>query len=205
MDIADPLNPTEAATYGFVGAAADIVIGGNYAYLATESMPTDTVHTVLRVIDISNPLTPMEVGSYAAGRYGTSVSLYGSYLYLNTLFGGLHVFDVTDPTNPVETGLYTGATIGRVAAVPPFFYAAAGLHAGFEILQLDIPSSIPEPAASGLALYQNYPNPFNPMTTISFVLPRPMAVELAIYDVKGKLVATIIDEFTSGGPNSTTW
>jgi len=41
----------------------------------------------------------------------------------------------------------------------------------------------------------NYPNPFRPQTThtnISFVLPTEQNVSLAIYDVTGKLVATLL-------------
>jgi hypothetical protein len=35
------------------------------------------------------------------------------------------------------------------------------------------------------------PNPFNPMTTIVYELPRPLAVDLAVYDVAGRLVKTL--------------
>ncbi len=45
-----------------------------------------------------------------------------------------------------------------------------------------------------LELYQNSPNPFNPRTTISFTLPERARVTLAIYDVKGSLVRTLVDD-----------
>lgn len=48
-------------------------------------------------------------------------------------------------------------------------------------------------------LYQNYPNPFNPSTTISFDLPNSEFVSLTIYDVLGKQVTTLVNEFKNAG------
>ncbi len=44
-------------------------------------------------------------------------------------------------------------------------------------------------------LSQNYPNPFNPETTITFTLPEPAQVRLDIYNVEGRRVKTLINEF----------
>ncbi len=48
-------------------------------------------------------------------------------------------------------------------------------------------------------LLQNYPNPFNPSTKISFSLPKAGNVTLVVYDILGREVATIMNEFTTAG------
>lgn len=42
-------------------------------------------------------------------------------------------------------------------------------------------------------LYQNYPNPFNPSTSIEFFLPKQSLVNLKVYDIVGKEIATLVN------------
>lgn len=49
-----------------------------------------------------------------------------------------------------------------------------------------------EPPAS-FSLAQNFPNPFNPETVIRFALPKETSVTLRVYDVNGRMVASLIE------------
>lgn len=48
-------------------------------------------------------------------------------------------------------------------------------------------------------LGQNYPNPFNPITNIEFAIPKSGYVEIKIYNIIGKEIATLVsDPYTAG-------
>ena len=54
-------------------------------------------------------------------------------------------------------------------------------------------------------LHQNYPNPFNPVTSITYELPLKSHVQLAIYDLTGKEVIKLVNEFKDSGKHGVKW
>ncbi|HAY33500.1 MAG TPA: hypothetical protein DCY06_05135 [Bacteroidetes bacterium] len=48
-------------------------------------------------------------------------------------------------------------------------------------------------------LSQNYPNPFNPSTKINFSIPKAGVVSLIVYDILGKEVIQLVNEFKAAG------
>ena len=54
-------------------------------------------------------------------------------------------------------------------------------------------------------LKKNYPNPFNPTTIIPVELNEASQVKLAVYDISGKLVRTLVNENCSAGSQEILW
>jgi hypothetical protein len=62
-----------------------------------------------------------------------------------------------------------------------------------------------DPVPMQYALAQNFPNPFNPATTVAFELPEAAAVEIRVYTMLGKEVATLVNERRSAGRFTVDW
>jgi hypothetical protein len=63
----------------------------------------------------------------------------------------------------------------------------------------------PGPGARGVELAQNVPNPFGSNTRIDFVLSEPGAVDLVVYNIAGRRIATLVQGRLEAGPHSVTW
>lgn len=48
-------------------------------------------------------------------------------------------------------------------------------------------------------LEQNYPNPFNPVTKINFAVPYDSKISLTVYDISGKIAASLVNSTLSAG------
>jgi hypothetical protein len=82
---------------------------------------------------------------------------------------------------------YTGAIGGK----PAGDLNTWGLSTGVERNLSNIPTEF--------TLQQNYPNPFNPTTNISYNLVASGKVSLVVYDLLGRKVATLVNEFQNAG------
>jgi hypothetical protein len=68
-----------------------------------------------------------------------------------------------------------------------------------DFLVVDAVNAVVEETPKEFALLQNYPNPFNPKTVVSYQLPAAGDVRLAVYDLLGREVATLVNEWRPAG------
>ena len=61
------------------------------------------------------------------------------------------------------------------------------------------------PGADSRVRLDAYPNPFNPKTRLAFTIPAAGEVELAIFDVTGRRLATVLSERREAGSHGVEW
>jgi hypothetical protein len=61
------------------------------------------------------------------------------------------------------------------------------------------------PAAPRFEVFRNYPNPFNPSTVFAVRLSAPGKVLMQVFDVRGRLVRTLVDGVLPAGPRKVVW
>jgi hypothetical protein len=67
-------------------------------------------------------------------------------------------------------------------------------------------SGTPLPAAPlATGLQPNVPNPFNPSTRIDYAVARTGHVRLAVYDLRGREIVTLVDEHQTAAERSVSW
>ncbi len=142
-----------------------------------------------------------------AGNINISVAIGSSadldwYLYDSS---GTQVDRGYTVSNP-EAGSYT-ASVGRYYVRVDGYLGATSSYTLTVTGGLAPLAEMPEKGAVPLvfALRQNAPNPFNPTTTIKFDLPHKSTVSLRIYDQRGMLVRTLVNESMAPGTKSVVW
>ena len=100
---------------------------------------------------------------------------------------------------------------GSSAQVTDYSYEDKDLETGiyhYRLKQIDFNGNfeyfeLPEAVTIGVPdkffVDQNYPNPFNPLTTIAYGIPQSGNVVLKIFDMTGREVRTLVNEYKDAG------
>ena len=109
----------------------------------------------------------------------TSFDLGISYTVEVIPFDDLRTITMIDPSKAWLTGFY-----GKIVK-----YHNTSITLGFK----------GEVQPNDYILFQNYPNPFNPSTKISWQSPAGSHQTIKVFDVLGREVATLVDEYRNAG------
>ncbi len=187
VDISDPANPTVVGHTATSGAAHDVAIEGNRAYVA---VGTNTV----QVFDVSNPASPSLLGSTTTRNTSTSmqsIAVKNNYLYIahigaaSSYYGYVDTFDMTNPAAPAAQGssaktLGSGTREIRLAIDGDRLYVISEgttTNSGFRIINISDPTALSLPMTNhnmtntrpsgGIAVKNGYAFiPFNNSSTL---------------------------------------
>jgi hypothetical protein len=112
------------------------------------------------------------------------------------------------PNRNLEAGPSFALATCQGVEVHPDTVRALG-RAGFGVLGFNpcnfVQSGIGERIPAEYRLYPNAPNPFHGATRVAFDLPEPGKVALRIYDLCGRLVRVLADDWYPAGNHQVSW
>ena len=160
-------------------------------------------HSALR--DTNNTSTPYEVKAYIK----TKSSISNAKIYWTTdttqgfsslnMTASADTFTAYIPNQPLGTTIYyyISATSNNSKTITKPLPAPSG---NFRF-KIENSSGITgnNTSVKKYTLYQNYPNPFNPFTKIKFNLPKNGFVRIQVFDIAGRLINTLINDFKFSG------
>jgi len=74
---------------------------------------------------------------------------------------------------------------------------------GFNTFGLSHEGSFSQPKTYGIS--DAYPNPFNPVTSFTYSLPEDGLVQVAIYDISGRMVSELVNGYQTAGNYPVVW
>jgi len=177
---------------------ADVLGHLNCAYVADRS---GAVH----VFDLTDAADPRPTAVLQVGEGAGRLAAWGRHVYYVDAKQGVVVLDAVEPVTPTLLGH---------SLVPLDFSGIQGRPDGVLLsstsarsrlpLPCDALSAAPPPPA-GVALTVA-PNPANPRAFVSFTLPVPGPVRLTVHDLRGRMVAVLLDDpAAAAGPIAAAW
>jgi hypothetical protein len=123
-------------------------------------------------------------------------NIFESPLFYTTTGDSAYYLNVESPCIDAGDPLLPWDPDSTIADIGAFYYHQNNI-AGLEFSKLERPGNF--------VLHQNYPNPFNPATTLRFRLTEASTVNLRVYDVMGREVASLVNGYRNAGPHEVTF
>ena len=118
--------------YDTSGHAGNVVVVGNYAYIADHDGG-------LCIVDISDPSNPVIEGVVAAGETVYGVAVRDNYAYV-TAIEGFFIFDISKPSNPIKIGENRSISLADNIVVSGN-YAFLACSSGLQVVDTSNPSN----------------------------------------------------------------
>jgi len=125
----------------------------------------------------------------------------GSNIFKSTDYGDTFTLFQNIPEN--ITGLYQVDNSENLYAITDFILYEVTIDSIIPLIDYTSINQylIPENSIK----LNNHPNPFNPTTTISFSIPEEGNIDLAIYNIKGQMIKSLLNDQIVAGEHSVIW
>jgi len=181
---------TDSVSSRFYRGEPDHAIGGAHRYVIQNGKLWTQVTTTIEPLSGAQPAFIVTNSSNTADYGHCGVTYDGAY---RTAFLTIPVEWIDDART--ASGYSPKDTL--ITRVLEFFYRGSATP-----VEEEEPSMLPD----NFTLEQNYPNPFNPGTTIIYSLSAGRTqTNLAIFNVLGQKVVTLVDEVQGPGTYTVTW
>lgn len=147
-------------------------------------------------------LYPVKI-CWAKSCFDNTGSFKGQFYLQNPFSTAEFSINMHDGTGPLNQSLYSLESVGSDSLC--LVIRNVGLQNARIVFVPEKSSVSTAPAANTFALEQNYPNPFNPSTTINFAVANRSLVHIEVYDMKGALVKSLVNEELEAGNYPVTW
>ncbi len=118
--------------------------------------------------------------------------------------------ELTNPEQPFDSGFGNQIVITDedilISAPTQQLYDSQGALYVFPLDRLYVSNDDNEVSAPDLeGCLANYPNPFNPSTTFAYSIPESGDVEIAVYNLKGQKVTSLVNDHLDQGSHRILW
>jgi len=219
-----PSDPDNTDSYG--GFSLGGVDGFPTEFSSNPLLPFVDIDPLMPGFSLSQvPARLAETGSTSQLHLFTNVMMNPYWEHLGLV---IDVLDVTSPGVLNVDCLATGFTmplfidapgryevdLGTYSGSPPTFELMLTAMSGLDMTMdsLGVPSLVPVQATGApghtparVQALRTWPNPFNPTVNVTFRLNAPGEVELAMYDLRGHRLATLVNGRLPEGEHTVTW
>ncbi len=182
------------------GVIQDVCVMLNYLYVTTESS--------IKVYNLLDPAAPIHTDTITmdgGNQFGAAYRMESELIVADNMWNRLLLFDLTSPEHPALSNSYCWNQSTSQIFKQSEYLILNNRYGGISVLKIEAVDNdedeIPRPEFA----LTNYPNPFNPQTTISYSIQEDNHVNLQVYNIKGQLVRTLVNQMEQKGNHSVVW
>jgi hypothetical protein len=201
VDLSDPAAPVIIDTVLLPYSAQHLLVHDDRLYLGSYFVGLD-------VADISDPTAPVLLEHLDTAGGVVGLAAFGNRLWIGDGSGSVQIQVLVQgsPINNIGTVDLDGS-IRDMAMLGDVLIALDDWTGTLHVVwpHCEPEGVAPRPAPASALSLRIYPNPFNPSTRFHFELPVAGEATMRVYDLRGRVVRTLLRERLAAGHHAVAW